>query len=112
MMISRYNGVTRNFCNIHSHTLKNTKYRLRTALGESREFYQHNKDTPIHGTGQGSCASPALWLLLSSLLMILLKAHGNGMEMSDVSAIHNTVKETIKDFVDDTFIFTTNTDNN
>jgi hypothetical protein len=60
MIISQYFGVTPNTASIQAQTLKKMKYRLRTALGDSSQTYQHSNETPIHGTGQGSCASPAI----------------------------------------------------
>jgi hypothetical protein len=66
MIISRYHGVPKSFCDTQAKTLQFTKFRLRTAIGDSKRTYQHSEENPIHGTGQGSCASPAIWLLISS----------------------------------------------
>lgn len=60
------------------------KFRLRTALGNSKRTYTHTTETPIHGTGQGSCASPAIWLLISSILMDCLSEICGGMTMQDI----------------------------
>jgi hypothetical protein len=60
MLISRYNGISRNFCRVQASTLKQTSFKLRSALGDSTTSYCHTKEKPIHGTGQGSCASPAI----------------------------------------------------
>jgi hypothetical protein len=69
MLISRYYGVPMKFCKVQSKTLEESIFRLKTALGVSNICYKHSKDTPIHGTGRGSCSSPAIWLLVSSFLM-------------------------------------------
>jgi hypothetical protein len=69
MGVSQYYGIPRNICQTQANTLMNSKYKIRTALGDSQESYQHSATTPIHGTGQGSCASPALWLMESSFMM-------------------------------------------
>jgi hypothetical protein len=69
MLVSQYHGVSKNYCNIQATTLKETKFRIRKALGDSQQTYQHTEDNPIFDTGQGSCASPALWLLLSIFIM-------------------------------------------
>jgi hypothetical protein len=66
MAVSYYYGVPKNYCSMLANNLKQSKYSIRTGLGDSSEKYQHTVDTPIHGTGQGSCASPALWLMTSS----------------------------------------------
>jgi hypothetical protein len=57
------------------------KFRLRKALGDSVKTYQHSYETPIHGTGQGSCASPTKWLLISIILMDCLSELGGGMRL-------------------------------
>jgi hypothetical protein len=112
MLVSNYNGIPINFCKMQASTLRKTKFKLRTALGDSTKHYSHSEDTPIHGTGQGSCASPAIWLLLSSLLMEILQKHGNGMTMIDVLNNGNIIKEIIEGFVDDNSIFTNEQTNN
>jgi hypothetical protein len=82
---------------------------MRTALGDLVETYSHTKENPIHRTGQGSCASPAIWLMAISFLMRILKAKGQGMTMEDVNG--NIVKEIIEGFDDDTLIFTNKLNN-
>jgi hypothetical protein len=69
MCISQYYGIPTKYCDVQANTLQFSKYKIRTALGDSSECYQHSESTPIHGTGQGSCSSPALWLMNSSFLM-------------------------------------------
>jgi hypothetical protein len=60
MLISLYYGIPRDFCKLQATTLKETKFRIRTAIGDSIKKNQNNKESPMHGTGQGSCASPAI----------------------------------------------------
>jgi Reverse transcriptase (RNA-dependent DNA polymerase) len=105
MIISQYYGVTQNMASLHATTLRKMKYRLRTALGESTQIYQHSAETPIHGTGQGSCASPAIWLLISSILMDCLSPLGGGMTLHDVVK-NNSIQQWIDGFVDYTTLFT------
>jgi hypothetical protein len=105
MIISQYYGATRNMASLHATTLRKMRYRLRTALGDSTTTYQHSIFTPIHGTGQGSCASQAIWLLISSILMDCLSAMGGGMTMTDVQS-ENSIQQWIDGFVDDTSLFT------
>jgi hypothetical protein len=81
------------------------KFRLRTAIGESKRYYQHSATTPVHGTGQGSCASPALWLIISSILMDCLAQLGQGMTMQEILG-DRTLQQWIDGFVDDTSLFT------
>jgi hypothetical protein len=84
MVISQYYGVSHNMASLQAKTMKNMKFRLHTALGDSIRTYQHLKTTPIHGTGQGTCASPAIWLLIRSILMDCLSELGGGIMMRDV----------------------------
>jgi hypothetical protein len=114
MIINQYYGGTRNIASLHVTTLKKMKYRLWTALGESITTYQYSITTPIHGTGQGSCASPAIWLLISSILMDCLAALGGGMTIHDVDS-DISIQQRIDGFVDETSLFTNiihQTDNN
>jgi hypothetical protein len=104
MMVSKYFGMSDRACKTHSTTLKLMQFKLRTALGDSDAHYKHGKETPIHGSGQGSCASPCLWLLISSILMDCLKEAADGMTMADVKSI-NTIEQWIEGFVDDTSLF-------
>jgi hypothetical protein len=106
MLISRHFGVPKEFCSTQAKTLQYTKFRLRTALGDSIRPYQHSSETPIHGTGQGSCASPALWLLVSSFLMNLLAKVANGMKIDNIVKDKKSILQLILAFVDDTSIFT------
>lgn len=104
MIISQYFGISNTSASVQANTLRKMKFRLRTALGTSVNTYQHTVSTPIHGTGQGSCASPSIWLMTSSILMDCLTAISNGMTMLDV--VHGkTIKQWIDGFVDDTSLF-------
>jgi hypothetical protein len=91
-------------------TLKKMCFRLRTAVGDSLTSYSHSATTPVHGTGQGSCASPAILLLISSILMDCLSELGNGLAMQDVMGTElliESLRQWINGFVDDTSLFTT-----
>jgi hypothetical protein len=86
---------------LHATTLRKMKYRLRTALGESTTTYQHTAMTPIHG----SCASPAIWLLISSILLDCLSDLGGDMTLQNVNNGFS-IQQWIDGFVDDTSLFT------
>jgi Reverse transcriptase (RNA-dependent DNA polymerase) len=104
MCVSQYYGVPINMSMVQAKTLQNSIFRLRTAIGDSINTYKNTKDTPIHGTGQGSCASPALWLIISSMLMDILQKNANGMTIVDLNN-KEIVKQWIEGFVDDTSLF-------
>jgi hypothetical protein len=90
MMVSRYHGIPINYCKMEGNTSKNTKFKLQTALGESFTSYQNSTTTPIHGTGQGSCASPAIWLMVSSFL-------NDNITTENIRYVHVRRRETQED---------------
>jgi hypothetical protein len=90
---------------MQAETLQKMIFRIRTAIGDSKRSYRHSTSTPIHGTGQGSCASPDIWLLVCSLLMDCLSTMGHGMTLYDVFG-KRTLRQLIDGFVDDTSLFT------
>ena len=68
LIISHHFGVPEELCKTVGETLCLMEFRLRTAMGVSKQHYSHSPTTPIHGVGQGGTASPAFWLLVSSIL--------------------------------------------
>ena len=51
-------------------SLEAAKYKLKTELlGLSDQWYTHDSEQPIYGTGQGSGNSPMIWCFLSSVLL-------------------------------------------
>jgi hypothetical protein len=77
-LIGRKFGLHRNIVFVHATTLEETKYKLKTSLGVSDEFYENCQAYPIYGTGQGSGNSPAIWCIISSTLFSCHqdRAHG------------------------------------
>ena len=60
-------------------TLQEATHRVRTGYGDSTASYGGNKeDTPIHGICQGNGAGPAIWAVLSSLLLDIQREKGFG----------------------------------
>jgi hypothetical protein len=59
-LIGRKYGLHRDVVFVHATTLAQTKYKLKTSLGISEEFYDNCQAFPIYGTGQGSGKSPAM----------------------------------------------------
>jgi hypothetical protein len=98
MMVSQYYGVPIEAASMQAETLQKMLFRIRTAIRDSKNYYSHSTQTPIHGTGQGSCASPAIWLLVNSLLIDCLFKLGYGMA--------RTLRQLIDGFVNDTSLFT------
>ncbi len=108
---SRYNGLSHNICKTHASTLEKMKYIIRTAIGDSALSYSNTHDNKVHGTGQGSSASPAIWLMISVLLIEVLKQNHKGMCMISVDK-RNTIYQIIEGFVDDTSIYVNSESNN
>ena len=71
-------GTPKSVTLVMANTLKECKYKLKTMLGVSEEYFTHCSFTPIYGTGQGSGNSPAIWCVISSVLFTSheSKAHG------------------------------------
>ena len=105
MLASQYYGMPVEACQTHAKTLRAMEFHLRTALGVSEKFYKHTTTTPVHGSGQGSCASPTLWLILSSILMKSLEQQTSGMTISPIGVKDQPIETIIDGFVDDTSIF-------
>lgn len=69
MMAARRCGMPDNAISTHASALQFMKYTVKTVYGVSIENYEGTPLEPLFGTGQGSGASPAVWL---SLVVILL----------------------------------------
>eukprot|EP00957_Ditylum_brightwellii_P042016 3181300-Ditylum_brightwellii.AAC.1 len=57
---------------VHATTLAEAKFKLKTALGVSEEFYKHCKAFPIYGTGQGSTKSLIIWLIEGTVCITMV----------------------------------------
>jgi hypothetical protein len=68
----------RNVIFVHATTLEETKYKLKTSMGVSDEYYTNCQAFPIYGTGQGSGNSPAIWCIVSSVLFACHEEQGHG----------------------------------
>lgn len=75
---SRKYGLHRNVALLNARTLQEARYKLKTALGVTEEFYQHCEIFPIYGTGQGSQNSPAIWCVISSVLFDCFETRATG----------------------------------
>ena len=104
-LVSRRFGFHRNIICVHAKTLKEATYKLKMSNKVSEESHQHSVKFPIHGTGQGSTASPSLWLFISSTLFKAhsSKAHGMLFQTPDGAV---SLHITIIGFVDDSTVVT------
>ena len=110
LLISHHFGVPEEICQTVGETLRTMQFKLRTALGDSEQHYCHSPDNPIHGVGQGGTASPALWLLVSSILFDCYQEKASGMKLSDPTHQYN-LQQWLEAIIDNTSIFT-NVDKN
>ena len=106
MMASRRLGMTPHATRCQAETLRKMKYSVKHAFGTSDLHYTSTDDAPLFGTGQGSGASPAIWLgvvviLLNSLDRISAEDNVPGLAFNDP---WNDISESwrVGAFVDDT----------
>ena len=78
MLNSRKFEVPDKICKLYSATLRNTEYRVQTALGISSKSYSHSEIAPIHGNGQGVGSSGTVWMYISVPIMNTLDKHEEG----------------------------------
>ena len=62
-----------NICKIHSLILRNTKYRVQTALDIFLYPYKNSSTSPIHSTGKSLGSSGYHWMYISALIMNTLE---------------------------------------
>jgi hypothetical protein len=81
-LINRKNGCPQAAVAMHASTLEQAKYHLTTKHGTSTSFYQHSKETPIYGNGQGAGDSPSQWCQQSAILFDLYAEMNKGSKMT------------------------------
>ena len=69
MLAARRCGMPKNAIRLHAEALQFMRYTVKTVYGISEENYSGTIFEPLFGTGQGSGASPAVWLSLVVLLL-------------------------------------------
>ena len=99
-VIARSRGLHRNIANIHGSMLERAVYKIKTHLGISKSSYSHSHDSPVFGTGQGSCSSPLIWSLNGSLYFDIYDDHCNGAYYADLDG-HTTLSIGMAGYVDD-----------
>jgi hypothetical protein len=75
-------GVPKNVVKCLFTTLQDAVHQVRTGYGDSTQTYGGEVWlVPIHGIGQGNGAGPAIWAVVSSPLLNVLRAKGFGCEI-------------------------------
>jgi len=73
MLASRRLGMSTEAIAVHAGVLWELQYMIKTVCGVSSGYYQSSNDAVLFGTGQGSGASPAVWLAISTILLASLQ---------------------------------------
>ena len=109
MLAARRCGMPKNAIRLHAEALQFMKYTVKTVYGISEENYVGTIFEPLFGTGQGSGASPAVWLTLVVLLLHTLdRLIPDRMNFSAPSGrTHSRLADA---FVDDTSVGFTSSD--
>jgi hypothetical protein len=74
---------------------------LKTGFGMAKEGYGGTEDNPFMGLTQGSCASPPVWVAVSTVIVRAYRAEGHGVEIR-ASWSGDTLVITAILYVDDT----------
>ena len=101
MLRARHLGVPTKACKMLTSFLEEAAYQIKTTIGISDEKYSSRPDNYLHGPGQGARESPALWLIISTMLMQLLHQKSDGISFQDPEQIMETMRR-MDAFVDDT----------
>ena len=105
MLCARRLGVPSEAVFVHSETLRLMKYTVKTDYGTSAGHYSSTATEPLAGTGQGSGASPAVWLSICAALLLAYKTHvPKGITFSDPTETMISSRRYADAFVDDTSI--------
>ena len=75
-------------------------YDLQAGWGMSIKHYNHTVVNPIYGTGQGSVASPIIWVVMLNMLMQCQNNKGHGAQYFKPNGTLAT-KINVLGFVDD-----------
>eukprot|EP00957_Ditylum_brightwellii_P195142 14868737-Ditylum_brightwellii.AAC.1 len=79
-LIACKKGVYKSVTFVHANTSEEAKYRLKTALGVSEEYYTHWHVYPIYRSGQGATNSLQIWLIIGSTICNIYKERDQGVE--------------------------------
>lgn len=111
MLAARRCGMPSNAIRLHAEALQFMKYTVKTVHGISDSNYQGTPFAPLFGTGQGSGASPAVWLTLVVLLLQTFdRLIPHRMNFAPISGARSHSRSSDA-FVDDTSVGFTSSDN-
>jgi hypothetical protein len=88
---------------VHSmfETLQKAEHRVTTAYGIFATTYVRNRDPPYQGVGQGNGAGPAIWTVVSTVIIAMMTTAGHGFQL--LTALSSTLITLVcYAFIDDT----------
>lgn len=82
-------------------TLQLAEHQVTTAHGISKQTYGKHQRPPYQGVGQGNGAGPAIWAVISTVIIAMMTTSGHGLHL--LSAVTGTLITMVcYPFVDDT----------
>ena len=81
VLVLIYYGVAWSVATTLFKVVQKAKHRIKTSYGVSASVYG-NKESAISGFGRGNGLGPALWALISSIIIKTSKAKGRGMKVT------------------------------
>jgi hypothetical protein len=72
-------GLPGHIAQAHATLLLNARYHVKTTLGVTDTLYSNSPEQPLYGPGQGSCAGPSIWAIISSLLLSIMSKKHSGI---------------------------------
>ena len=82
-------------------TLQKAKHHVSTAFGISAKTYGSRRNPPLQGIGQGNGAGPAIWAVISTVIIAVMATHGHGFNILSAMSL-SLVSFVCYAFVDDT----------
>jgi Reverse transcriptase (RNA-dependent DNA polymerase) len=99
-LIAQRYGMNQKAMELFLKTLASVKYHVKTKTGISESYYTTTEKHTIHGPGQGGRGSPAIWAIISCLLMECMPEQSTGIELIDPQLL-TIIKLYTSGFVDD-----------
>ena len=93
-----------------SRCIQYMRHHIRTAYGDSKEYYGGKETEPLQGGGQGNPAAPPMWIAITIILLSIMNSLIPGIEISSpITMVIVTL--TVIMYVDDSTIFVLGRDN-
>ena len=98
-------GLPKLACVVKGSVIFEMRRHIRTAFGDSAEFYRSTEQDLLHGECQGKTSSPPSWAIYTISLLRALKKFNPGVTIADISGNH-AVTRVADMFVDDCDLWT------